>query len=173
MRKTILLLTVATSLAMACCTPQRDKDLSGIQQYENSIDLQNNKVDTEVGNNLIMMYTDFATKYPTDSLAPMYIMKAADVAANIGNPATAIEYLDKVITDYPSFEKRADCYFFKGFIYETVAHDLDKAKEAYTAFIEEYPSHPMVNNAKTIINNLSLSDEELIKMIMEKNNAAL
>lgn len=173
MRKTIMLLAVTTSLVMACCTPQRDKDLVNIQQYENSIDLQNNKVDSLVGNNLITMYIDFASKYPTDSLAPMYIMKAADVSANIGNTAIAIKYLDKVIAEYPSFEKRPDCYFFKGFIYETVACDNNKAKEAYTAFIEEYPNHPLVNDTKTIINNLSLSDEDIIKMIMEKNNASL
>ena len=61
MRKTIMLLAVTTSLVMACCTPQRDKDLVNIQQYENSIDLQNNKVDSLVGNNLITMYINFST----------------------------------------------------------------------------------------------------------------
>ena len=172
-RRTIVLCTVALSLLSACCTPQRDKDLTAIKEYENNIDLQNSKIDTTIGKELITMYTDFSSKYPGDSLAPMYIMKAADVSANIGDIENAITYIDKVIAEYPSFDKVAECYFFKGFIYETVAQDKEKAREAYTAFIEEFPTHPLVENTKAIINNLSLSDEEIIQMILEKNQGNL
>jgi hypothetical protein len=35
----------------------------------------------------------------------------------------------------------------------------------------QYPNHPLAADIRIIIQNLSLSDEEIIKMIMEKNMA--
>ena len=182
----IVILGVAGALAMAMlmvfanCTSQRDKDLDAIHKYEGTIDFATSKVDIPTGETLVKMYVGFANNYPTDSLAPMYLMKAADVAMNIKRGDIAIKYLDRVVKDYPDYDKLADCYFMRGCVSETVLVNVnvesaqemyEAAKEAYELFLMQYPNHPLAADTRTIIQNLSLSDEEIIKMIMEKNMA--
>ena len=75
------LLAMAMLMVFANCTSQRDKDLDAIHKYEGTIDFATTKVDIPTGETLVKMYVAFANNYPTDSLAPMYLMKAADVAA--------------------------------------------------------------------------------------------
>lgn len=165
------LLAMAMLMVFANCTSQRDKDLDAIHKYEGTIDFATTKVDIPTGETLVKMYVAFANNYPTDSLAPMYLMKAADVAMNIKRGDVAIKYLDRVVKDYPDYEKLPDCYFMRGYVYETVLVNVNKAKEAYELFLMQYPNHPLAADTRTIIQNLSLSDEEIIKMIMEKNMA--
>lgn len=165
--KTLALLTMV--LCMVACANQREKDLKAIVDYENSIDINNHRVNIETGENLILLYINFCKNNPADSLAPVYMAKAADVAANIGRIDLAIKYLDKVIAEYPNYEKVDECYFFKGFVYETVEKNTQKAQEAYTAFVEKYPTHPWAEDTKKIIENLSLSDAELLEMIKANN----
>lgn len=164
---------VAMAMLMMCvnCTSQRDKALEKILTYEGTIDFATTKVDIPTGETLVKMYVGFANDYPTDSLAPMYLMKAADVAMNIKRGDVAIKYLDRVVKDYPEYDKLADCYFMRGYVYETVLTDTDKAKQAYELFLVQYPNHPLAADTRIIIQNLSLSDEEIIKMIIEKNMA--
>lgn len=164
---------VAMAMLMMCvnCTSQRDKALDKILTYEGTIDFATTKVDIPTGETLVKMYVGFANDYPTDSLAPMYLMKAADVAMNIKRGDIAIKYLDRLIKDYPNYDKLPDCYFMRGYVYETVLTDVNKAKEAYELFLMQYPNHPLAADIRIIIQNLSLSDEEIIKMIMEKNKA--
>ena len=162
-------ISVIAIILLVACTSNRDKALNEIKEYESSIDIQNTKVVLEVGENLIRLYTQFAKDFPADSLAPMYLMKSADVAANINRSDLSIKYLDMVISQYPNYSKLPECYFFKGFVYETVIGDTEKAKEVYSAFLDKYPSHHMASNAKMIIENLSLSEEDLLNMIISKN----
>ena len=164
---------VAMAMLMMCvnCTSQRDKALDKILTYEGTIDFATTKVDIPTGETLVKMYVGFANDYPTDSLAPMYLMKAADVAMNIKRGDVAIKYLDRVVKDYPEYDKLADCYFMRGYVYETVLADTDNAKQAYELFLVQYPNHPLAADTRIIIQNLSLSDEEIIKMIIEKNMA--
>ena len=165
------LLAMAVLIMCANCTSQRDKALGEILSYEGSIDFATSKVDIPTGETLVKMYVGFANDYPTDTLAPMYLMKAADVAMNIKRGDIAIKYLDRVVKDYPDYDKLADCYFMRGYVYETVLADINKAKEAYELFLIQYPNHPLAADTRIIIQNLSLSDEEIIRMIMEKNMA--
>ncbi len=173
MKRNVMLPLLAMAVLMMCanCTSQRDKALGEILSYEGTIDFATTKVDMPTGETLVKMYVGFATDYPTDSLAPMYLMKAADVAMNINRGDIAIKYLDRVIKDYSDYEKLPDCYFMRGYVYETVLADTDKAKQAYELFLFQYPNHPLAADIRIIIQNLSLSDEEIIKMIMEKNMA--
>ncbi|MBR5784123.1 MAG: hypothetical protein IKY43_03030, partial [Bacteroidales bacterium] len=87
-------ISVIAIILLVACTSNRDKALNEIKEYESSIDIQNTKVVLEVGENLIRLYTQFAKDFPADSLAPMYLMKSADVAANINRSDLSIKYLD-------------------------------------------------------------------------------
>ena len=87
-------------------------------------------------------------------------------------PQNAIDYFNRVIKDYPDFDKVPYCMFLKGFIYEDQVKDYDKARQAYEAFIEAYPDHDMTEAARFSIKNLGKSAEDLIQEFQQKEDTS-
>jgi hypothetical protein len=44
-----------------------------------------------------------------------------------------------------------------------------EAKTRYEAMINAYPRHPLANDARALIKLLGMSEEEILKMLEEKN----
>ncbi len=167
--RTILLLSTALFF-FACCNKNNRQDaLDNISKFEDSIDIANNIISVENGSKLIDLYTAFAKQFPNDSLAPAYWFRSAEVAASIHRPDLAIQFLDTVINNYPNYEHFATCHFYKGFVLENVARDLENARLAYQEFIDKFPNDPMVNDARISIENLGLTPEEMLEKILSQN----
>ena len=60
-------------------------------------------------------------------------------------------------------------YLFKGFIYETYLNDHAKAVSSYTKLIEKYPNHRLASDARASIDNLTMTEEELIEKFKKMN----
>ncbi len=69
------------------------------------------------------------------------------------------EYQEK----YPKAEKAPQTLFMVGFIQANELGKLDEAKATYTKFLELYPESEMAESAKTEIENMGLSPEEILK----------
>ncbi|MBR5027627.1 MAG: tetratricopeptide repeat protein [Bacteroidales bacterium] len=170
MKTKILLIAAAAILMFSCGNKHnRQADLDNITKYEDSIDLQHSILSVETGTHLMDLYTNFASSYPEDSLAPVFWHRAAQVAANIHRPDLALQYLDTVTTKYTDYKDVAVCAFYKGFVLENVAGDIEHARAAYQDFIDQYPNDPLVKDAQISIENLGLSPEELLEKILSQN----
>jgi len=171
--RNIVIALAAGALLFACSSKHsRQADLDNITRYEDSIDIQNTILSVETGNRLIDLYTTFSNNHPDDSLAPMYLHRAAQVAANIHRPDLALQYLDTVTIKYPDYKDVAVCAFYKGFVLENVAGDLEHARMAYQEFIDKYPNDPLADDARISMENLGLSPEELLEKILSQNTDA-
>ncbi len=168
MKRIVFLLTMALCI-IGCNSKNREKQLNSILEYEKKLELETTLIDPLIGQELITMYVQFASDFPKDTLAPMYWLKASDVAANINRTDLSIRYLDTIIFMYPNYEKIGECYFMKGFVYETVGQNAEKAREAYNVFLEKFPNHPLAHDTRIIMQNLGLSNEELIEKILRQN----
>ena len=114
---------------------------------------------------MLALYRKFAHTFPDDSLAPVYMQRAADMCISLDRSDEAIALLDSIISLYPGFEDMAGCYFLKGYAYD-VADNYDAAREAYTYFVENYPDHYLANDVRITIKFLGLSAEEMLDAIM-------
>ena len=85
------------------------------------------------------------------------------VGINAEGPQKAIDIADIMIEQYPDFEMTPMAVFLKGFVYENMMTDYDKALDTYHQFLERYPNSPLVNDVKSTIENVGLTPEELIK----------
>ncbi len=121
----------------------------------------------EKANAIIDLYTQFVKGYPEDSLAPVYLMKMAETQISIGEFEAGIANLDSIITLYPGFEEVAGCQFLKGWAYEQ-NEQYDKAREAYTVFVTEYPDHVLAADVKKALPMVGLSPEEQLKMVKKQ-----
>ena len=121
------------------------------------------KFDTAMAMALVKNYDKFASEFEEDELSPVYLFKAGEMSMALHKPALSISYYNKIISDYPDFDKVPYCMFLKGFVYDEQLKDYDNARKAYEAFIEKYPNHDMTEAARFSIRNLGKSPEDLIE----------
>lgn len=114
---------------------------------------------------LVDAYVHYAKQNPDDIKSPEYLFKALDVAVGINaeGPQKAIDIADIMIEQYPNFEMTPMAMFLKGFVYENMMNDNEKALDTYHQFLERYSNSPLVNDVKSTIENIGLTPEELIK----------
>ncbi|MCF6170688.1 MAG: tetratricopeptide repeat protein [Bacteroidales bacterium] len=177
MKKTLLFLLIVALFSTACEGPQKDERESGPVSLEESIRLQEakvydadqNKLSRQDASVLVNLYEKFANKNPEDTLAPEYLFRASDITMNLRRPGQTIRLFDRILTDYPDFEKAPAVLFLKAFVYEDQMQDFDNAKKFYELFLEKYPDDDFADDAEISLKNLGKSPEELIMEFEKKN----
>ncbi len=111
----------------------------------------------------IQAYENFANAMPDDTLSAEYLYKGAELAMNLQMPAKAIEFHQRILNNYPDFDKASYSLFLEAFIYENQMQQYENAKKLYNQFIEMYPDHPLTDDAEVSLQNMGKSIEELIE----------
>lgn len=169
----IMLLALSVILMAGCgVNPGKKKALGRISAIEARIygDSTATIPDQKTGMEMIQAYADYANAWPKDTVAAEFLFKAAEIAMNISQPGMAIEYYNRILLTYPAFEKRPYCIFLQAFILENQLNQYDQAKARYQEFIDKYPDHVLVRDARASIDNMGKPIEDLIKQWEEKNS---
>jgi len=133
------------------------------------------KSDIQTGTNkakaehLVRRYRDYVNMNPNDSISAEYLFKAADLNIGLGNYEASIKYLDRLTTDFPTYERIVEIWLFKGFIYENYLNSHANAVSTYDKLMEKYPNHRLAAEAQAARDNLTLTDEELIEKFKKMN----
>jgi outer membrane protein assembly factor BamD (BamD/ComL family) len=125
------------------------------------------KVDTAKANALIETSLQFVEAYPRDSLSPIYLFRAADVSVGVGKPEQAIALWGNFQRQYPEHERAPAALFFQGFTCDNQLSDKERSANYYKKFLSQYPEHELAEQAKLLLEQLSLSPEELIRQFKE------
>lgn len=169
--KFLIAMMAGAILISACSNPQADKKAE-IEALENGLFSDETKmVDRAKANELIKLYVAYADEFPGDAENPEMLFKAGDMAMNLNQGRTAIEIFDRVMENYPDYEKTPQCLFLKGYIYENNLGNLEMARKIYEEFLQKYPEDKFADDAKISIQNLGKSPEELIKEFEAKAKA--
>jgi len=150
----------------SCNTADKEKknSIENIKSLETKIvDDSTSFINHKKAKELLDLYDVFCQKYPKDSLSSEYLFKAGELAMNLSLSTKAIVFLSRFEKNYPNHPKAPYCIFFQAFIYENQLNNLDKARQYYQKFIDNYPDHELVDDAKTSIENLGKPLEEIIK----------
>jgi len=172
MKKLILISLSFIVLFLISCKPSADKARTKVTDMEKQCtsdpQFYNNRVKTE---ELLKAYTDFAGKYEDDTATPHFLFNAANIAMNTSKPDLAIDLFKKNSDQGKENKYAATSLFLLGFVYENNKKDLGKAKEAYNEFLSKYPDHVLAPSAKSSLDNLGKSPEQLIMEFEAKNKA--
>jgi tetratricopeptide (TPR) repeat protein len=163
MKYTFVLLIAA--LLIACADPKADlvKEIDALTASMVAEDFPS----AENMNKIVDLYNQYIAAYPAEAAAYNYMeLKAKYLAAN-SDFEGAVKAYDDVIATFPEGTRKADALFMQAFIYENNLANLESAEAKYLAFIEQYPKHEMVKDARFAIENLSLSDAELFEKLMQ------
>lgn len=165
----LLIAMVAGSLLMVSCGPSTPDLRTEIKNMEDSLFADPTKmIDKKLAQELITKYIAFADAFPEDPETPATLFKAGDMAMNLNMPQQAIQLFDRIMSDFPEYEKTPQCLFLKGYVYENDYKDLEKARQIYEEFLEKYPDDEFADDAEISIRNLGKSPEDLIREFEEK-----
>jgi len=118
---------------------------------------------------LTTAYWQYFEDYPTDTLSPYYLHRAADESLYIQQGYKAITYLKRIEADFKDYRNLAGVIFSIGFIYDSHLQDYEFARSYYQLFVSQYPEHPLANDTKIMIQNLGKPLEDIIKEFEAKN----
>jgi len=175
MYKKIFLLSLVTFFLWSCSNAPKDKktvlvdSITELEQkcYDDSTNSYNHKMALKTLNK----YQEFIKEYPKDSLSAHYLYLGGQLSKSIDLYGEAIHQFEVLLKNFPHYEKAANAKFLIGMIYENDIKDTTKAKQAYQDFMEAYPQDELVDDAQFLLQNLSLTDEQLIQLLESKNQS--
>jgi tetratricopeptide (TPR) repeat protein len=121
---------------------------------------------------LLDVYKRYALTFQRDTLVPEYLFRAASVCRTMGDPEQSIVLYDRIMVDYSGWDKLPDVLYLKAFVMDTDLGRKGEAKRAYQKVINVFPEHPFAHDARMMIQNLDLTDEELVRRFQEQEQAA-
>lgn len=117
---------------------------------------------------LVDVYKRYAITFQRDTLVPEYLFRAAGVCRTMRDPEQSIMLYDRILADFPSWNKAPDALYLKAFVIDTDLGQKGEAKRAYQHVINNFPDHPFAQDARVMMEHADLSDEELIKRFQAK-----
>ncbi|PLX03847.1 MAG: hypothetical protein C0594_09895 [Marinilabiliales bacterium] len=173
--KLIAFVIIALSVFMFSCSADKKAELTEkIDFFETQIKSDTSFVlDIHLAKDAVSAYLEYAKLYPEDQRSADCYYRAGEIAMNMNWGAKAIDYFTKVENKFPDYDKLPYCIFMKAFVYETQLGNVEKAEEYYNKYIEDYPDHEFVKDAKISVQNLGIPLEELIRQFEENQNDSL
>lgn len=129
-------------------------------------------VNNKNGYLLMEAYVAFSERFNNYENAAEYLFKAGEIAMGDNLTVESIRYLTRLYDDFPRYENRAYGLFLLAFVQENQAENLDEAKRLYGAFLDEFPSHEMADDARASIANLGKTPEQIIREFEVKDSIA-
>ncbi|MDZ4749983.1 MAG: tetratricopeptide repeat protein [Flavobacteriales bacterium] len=140
-----------------------------INELEGKVNMLDESFDRTSAKQLLSAYQNYYNQNYKDSIAGIYLYKAARLAQGLKNFKQAISLFTNYHDGFPNHPNRPQAALIVGVIYEQDLHDKANAKSAYQRVIEIHPESQEAKDASSLISYLDMSDEDLIKMLKEKN----
>lgn len=175
-------LIIAGILFLASCDAKESKKKDpvvpeqelrqSIKELEPQVFGDDAKMNTSIARQLQTLYIGFADNNPTNDTAAEYLYRAGEILMGLKDYEASIATFDRLVANYPEFEKAPQAAYLRAFINDEHLDRQGKAKELYEEMIDKYPRHPLANDARASIKLLGMSEEEILKMLEEKNQEA-
>ncbi len=112
----------------------------------------------------------FVARFPEDSLSPSYLFELALLFEKQQQYDSTVKTLDKIYSGYPHSKQASKAVFLEGFLYANVLNQLDKAKNTYQLYLDNFSAvdAKMTNDVQMELQNLGKSPEEILKQIQDK-----
>ncbi len=128
-------------------------------------------VNKNIAETAIINFYNFANICKKDSLAPVFLVKAGQVAQTIGQYSQAQAFFVKCKDEFPDFKNRGAALFLLAQLYDDASklNNESEARTIYNQIIREYPKSTFANDSKACIQNIGKTDEQLVQEFLKKN----
>lgn len=153
-------------------TEQRDLKQEAYDEIiglEKQLMLQTGIPDTLKASQLAKLYLAYAMNNMKDDAAAEFMFKSGELRMGIGHYIKAIETFEQLNTSFPTYEKVPETHYLIAFIYDNYLDNKGMAEAKYKVVIDKFPKLGLAKDARIAIDNLSLTDEELIEKFEKQN----
>jgi hypothetical protein len=115
----------------------------------------------------------FVEAFPKDNRCADYLFISARAANGLRQYDASLTTLNRIKGGYRGYEKMPEVYFLYAFTLDEDLERKEDAQKAYMDLINKFPDDPLSSQAAILLDQLYLSDEELIEMweMKEKNES--
>lgn len=160
-------------LLLASCAQKKADEQSAltarIDSLENILLTDSLNLSDEPASEVIKAYLKYADTYPKDSIAVDYLFKAADVMRGMYRHQDAVQVLELVVSRYPKSDKAPAALFYAGFILHADTEQNTLAVPYFQRLIDDFPEHPLTNDARNLMPLLNMSEEQLLDFLEQRN----
>ncbi|NVK27136.1 MAG: tetratricopeptide repeat protein [Flavobacteriia bacterium] len=155
MRLTLIALFGAIALASCNSEPKpvdHHAEMSArIDSLEAVLKAADGDLDTLLAEHMVQAYKDFQKGFPEDSMNVYYAYRAGEISRNTpGKELYAVGYYADVHEQYPNHELAPMAVFMTGVSFDQMG-DKQRAAKSFNYFIETYPEHPWVDQAREML----------------------
>ena len=157
-----VLLSLLMLLVLNACETKQKTDLKSLLELENKLmQVEDAAANQSLAKDVLVAYDEYLRAYPNSEQIPELLFKFGEVLKGLGEYLKSAKAFHKVHTQFPNAKVAPIALFHQAHCFEALDQYLT-AKNTYEDFIERYPNHPYVSQAKGMIQILNLSDDELI-----------
>lgn len=169
MKRVMIYLLIGLTIFLVNCAGKTDKDI-----YESA----RKNIENEKYADALVLFEKLVKEYPNSEHYQEALLQTGELYQGQVNKSIPYkESLKKAIRSYRMFyskykddPKAPQTLFMIGFIQANELGELDSARVTYTQFVELYPDNEIAASARTELENLGLSpDEILAKKIQSKS----
>lgn len=167
----VLLITII-ALLFSCSNPVKEKKRlwARVLEVEAALHTPNqNFPGMKAAEEAIVVFREFATKYPQDSMAFFYHVKAADIAFTLQQYPVSGEIFEEVLEKHSQREGFAYVYLRLGSLYNDKLQDTAKARIFFNRILSEYPNNQYVESAKFGLDHLGMNEQQQLETILQRN----
>ena len=164
---------LTTSIIMASCS-SNEVDVKTLSCSEHSALIRlketafvESDYSDELMQDMLVSYANFANNCNSDSLAPEFLMRRADMLRGKGAIRESIAQFKAVHDGFPQYHNKITCALIAAFLYETELNDRDMAEKLYLQIIESYPQSHEADVARISLRHLRETTDELIKRLQK------
>ena len=106
---------------------------------------------------------EFVDAFPADDRDADYLFTASRAAAGLNQFEKSLSILNRIKKGFNGYTKMPEVYFLYAFILDENLDQKEKAKAAYMELINTFPDDPLSVQSATLLDQLYMSDEELIE----------
>ena len=126
----------------------------------------------------LRLYTEFANRFPKDTMTAEYLFRASDIAMGLGDYQQQVDLLEIIIDQHTGYDQYDAACFSAAMTYdehfEKVNFGADRAIQLYEFVIANYPNSSYAKAAETLKEFVGKPDsvyENYIMGQLEKNNS--
>ena len=154
------------SILLAACADQQQELLTEIQTLE--AEVSQSPSDDKISQ-LLTLYQKAGETMNDESLRLDYLWKAGESARTLQDYQLAEQIYQDIYNHHQESEYAAKALFLHAFMSDEDLNNFSKAEALYKVFLQKYPDSEFADDAEFLLNHLGKSDEEILKILTEKN----
>ncbi|MDZ4838717.1 MAG: hypothetical protein SGJ04_01790 [Bacteroidota bacterium] len=171
--KTYLASTLLGLLAFSSCNSDKVpsiKDIETLANYRNQYPAH--KADNAFGIKADSTIMAYITDYPKDTLVPQLFYESAIIHhVTLNQPDAALVKFQTVYESFPKHRNAPNALFSSAFILSNTIKDTTRSNRLYRKMVKDYPDNKLTEDAKILLIQGNMTDEEFLNMQIKKREA--